>query len=86
MTWKRNEYSLRDLWYNRTHTNICITGVPKGQERDKGLKKIFEERMAQNFPNMGKEIVSQVQGRQTVPGRVNPRGNTPRKTNQTDKN
>ena len=50
---KRNEDSLRDLWYNSTHTNICITGVPKGQERDKGLKKIFEEIMAQNFPNMG---------------------------------
>ena len=44
--WPGKEDSLTDLWYNSTHTNICITGVPKGEERDKGLKKIFEEIIA----------------------------------------
>ena len=31
-----------------------------------------------NFPNMGKEIVNQVQEAQTVPYRINPRRNMPR--------
>ena len=40
---KRNEDNLRDLWDNIKRTNICIIGVPKGEEREKGSKKIFEE-------------------------------------------
>ena len=30
---KKNENSLRDLWDNIKHTNICIIGVPEGEER-----------------------------------------------------
>ena len=40
--------------------NICVIGVPEGEERKKGSKKIFEEVIAENFPNMEKEIVNQV--------------------------
>ena len=40
------------------HSHI---GVPEGEEREKGPEKIFEELIAENFPNMGKEIVNQVQ-------------------------
>ena len=58
---KRNEDSLRDLWDNFKHNNICIIGVPEGEEREKGPEKIFEEIMVENFPNMGKEIATQVQ-------------------------
>ena len=39
---KKNEDSLRDLWDNIKHTNICIIGVPE-EEKEKGPKKIFEE-------------------------------------------
>ena len=67
---KRNEDSLRDLWDNIKCTNICIIGVPEGKGREKGPEKIFEEIRAENFPNVGKEIVNQ------VPGRINPRRNT----------
>ena len=58
---RRNEDSLRDLWDNTKHTNILIIGVPEGEEREKGPKKILEEIRVENFPNMGKEIASQVQ-------------------------
>ena len=58
---KRNEDSLRDIWDNIKCTNILIIGVPEGEEREKGPEKIFEEMIAENFPNMGKEIVNQVQ-------------------------
>ena len=42
-TMKRKEDSLRDLWDNTKHMNICIIGVPEGEEREKGSEKIFEE-------------------------------------------
>ena len=52
--------------------------VPEGKEREKGPEKIFEEIIAENFLNRGKEIVSQVLEAQSVPGRINPRRNTQR--------
>ena len=75
---KRNEDSLRDLWDNIKCNNVRIIGVPEGEERQKGLEKIFEEIIVENFPNMGKEIATQVQEAQRVPYRINPRRNTPR--------
>ena len=75
---KRNEDSLRDLWENIKHNNIRIIGVPEGGEREKGPEKIFEEIIVENFPNMGKEIATQVQEAQRVPYRINPRRNMPR--------
>ena len=45
---------------------------------EKGLEKIFKEIIAENFPNMRKEIVTQVQEVQRVPHRINPRRNMPR--------
>ena len=41
-------------------------------------EKIFEEIIVKHFPNMGEEIVNQVQEAQRVPYRINPRRNTPR--------
>ena len=58
---KRNEDSLRDLWDNIKCTNIYIIWVLEGEEREKGPQKIFEEIIAENFCNMRKEIVYQVQ-------------------------
>ena len=75
---KRNKDSLRDLWDNSKCTNIQIIWVPKEEEKKKGTEKIFEEIIVENLPNMGKEIVSQVQEAQRVPYRINPRRNTPR--------
>ena len=65
-----------DLWDNITRTTICIIGVSE-EERDKGPEKIFKEITAENFLNMGKEIVNKVQKVQRVTGRINPRRNTP---------
>ena len=62
---KRIEDSLRDLWDNIKCTNIQIIGVPEEEEK-KLSEKIFEEIIVENFPNMGKEIVNQVQEAQGV--------------------
>ena len=75
---KRIEDSLRDFWDNINRTNTRIIGVPKREEKKKGTEKIFEEIIVENFPNMGKEIVNQLQEAHRVPYRINPRRNTPR--------
>jgi len=60
---KRNERkktvdSLRDLWDNIKYINICIIGVPGGEDREKRPEKIFEEIIVEKFPNTGEEIVN----------------------------
>ena len=67
------EDNLRDLWDNTKRTNIRIIGVPEEEEKKKGSEKIFEEIIVKNFPNMGKEIVTQVQEAQKIPYRINQR-------------
>ena len=71
---KRNEDNLRDLW-DIKRNNIHSIRVPKGEEKEKGPEKIFEEIIVEKFPNMGKEIATQVQETQRVPYRINPRRN-----------
>uniref|UniRef100_A0A8D0P410 L1 transposable element dsRBD-like domain-containing protein n=1 Tax=Sus scrofa TaxID=9823 RepID=A0A8D0P410_PIG len=56
--------------------NRCIIGVPEGEEREKGTEKLFQEIICENFPNMGKEALSQIQEAQRVPYKINPRRNT----------
>ena len=75
---KKNEESLRELCNNIKRTNIRMIGVPEGEEREKGTEKIFQEIIAENFPNMGKESLTQIQEAQQVPYKINPRRNTPR--------
>ena len=82
---KRNEDGLRDLCDSIKCTNIRIIGVPEGEER-KGNDKIFEEIIAENFPNMGKEIVNQVQEEHN-PSQCKPKEeHIKTHNNQTDKN
>ena len=75
---KRAEDSLRDLWDHIKCTNIQIIGVLEEEEKEKGYEKISEEIIVENFPNMEKEIVNQVQEAQRVPYKINPRINMPR--------
>ena len=62
---ERTVDSLRDLWDHIKSTSIRITGVPE-EDKKKGHEKIFEEIIVENFPNMEKEIVNQVQETQRV--------------------
>ena len=48
------------------------------KEKKKGYEKIFEEIIAENFPNVEMEIVNQIQEPQRVAYRIDPRRNTPR--------
>ena len=41
---KRNEDRLRDLRDTIKHTNICIIGVPEGEERERKDLRIYLKR------------------------------------------
>ena len=73
----RTENNLRDLQENIKHYNIHIIGVPEEEDKKKDHEKILEI-IVENFPKMGKKIITQVQETQRVPNRINPRQNTPR--------
>ena len=58
------------------HQYSQYRGSRRRREREKRSEKIFEEMIiAKNFPNMGKETVTEVQEVHGVPGRINPRRN-----------
>ena len=75
---KRTEDSLRDLWDNIKHTNIRIIEVPEEEEKKKRYEKIFDEITVENFPNVEKKIVNEVQEAQRVPYMINLWRNRPR--------
>ena len=74
---KRNENNFRDLQDNMKCSNIRIIEVPEEENKKKDHEKMFEEIIVENFPKMGKEIITQVQETQRVPNSINSRLNTP---------
>ena len=70
---KRNEDNLRDPWDNVTCPNIQMIGVPEEEDKKKDHEKILEEIIAEKFPKMGKEIITQVQETQRDPNKINAR-------------
>ena len=62
---KKNKDNLRDLQDNIKCSNIRIIGVPEEKNKNKNKKKdhekILEEILVENFPKIGKEIITQVQ-------------------------
>ena len=63
-----------------------LQGSQKKKRKKKGYEKIFEGIIVENnFPNMEKEIVHQVQKAQKVLYSINPSRNMPRHTNQINK-
>ena len=54
-------------------SNIRTIGVAEEEDKKKDHERILEEITVENFPKMGKEIITQVQETQRVPDRINPR-------------
>ena len=42
-------------------SNVRIIGIPEGVEKERGLEEIFEQIVAENFPNLAKETSIRVQ-------------------------
>ena len=52
---------------NMKHNNIRIIGIPEGEEEEQGIENLFEKVMMENFPNLIREKVTQIQESQRVP-------------------
>ena len=63
---------------NMKHNNIRIIGIPQGEEEEQGIKSLFEKVMMENFPNLMREKVTQIQETQRVPSKKNPKRPTTR--------
>ena len=59
------------------HQYPYYRGARRRRERE-GDRKLFQEIIAEDFPHMGKESLTQIQEAQRVPYKINPRRNTPR--------
>ena len=70
---KKSDDRLRDLWDISKQTNICIIGIPEGEEREKEAESLFKEIMAENFSNLGEERDIQIQEDQRVLNKMNQR-------------
>ena len=71
------EDSVRRLWDNFKHSNICIIEVPEGEEKEQEIGNLFEIIMKENFPNLVKDIDLQVQEAQRVPNNLDPKRSIP---------
>ena len=58
--------------------NIHIIGIPEGEEEEQGIENLFEKVMMENFPNLKREKVTQIQETQRVPNKRNPKRPTSR--------
>ena len=72
---KKNEFKGRTISEtSRTILNATtFESFPEEEDKRKDHEKILEEIIVENFPKMGKEIITQVQETQRVPNRINPR-------------
>ena len=64
---------LRELQDNLKRNNIHIIGIPEGEEEEQGIENLFEKLMMENFPNLMREKVTQIQESQS-PSQEEPTG------------
>ena len=58
---KDHEERLREINDRLRRKNLHIIGVPESTKRDRGPESIFEQIIAENFPNLGREIGIRIQ-------------------------
>ena len=58
---KDHEDRLREINDSLRKKNLRLIGVPEGAERDRGPEYVFEQILAENFPNLGRETGIQIQ-------------------------
>ena len=75
---RKNEEGLREMQDNMKWNNILIIGIPEGEEDEQGIENLCEKVMMENFPNLRREKVTQIQETQSVPIKRNPKRPTAR--------
>ena len=69
---------VRELQDNMKHNNTHKIGIPEGEEEEQGIENMFEKVMMENFPNLMRENVIQIQETKRVPIKRNPKRPTAR--------
>ena len=75
---KDHEDRLREINDSLRKKNLRLIGVPEGAERDRGPEYVFEQIIAENFPNLGRETGIQIQEIERSPPKINKNRSTPR--------
>ena len=65
---------------NMKHKNIRIIGIQEREEEEQGIENLSEKVMIENFPNLMREKVTQIQESQRVPIKRSPKRPTARPT------
>ena len=64
---KDHEEMLREINDSPRRKNLHLIGVPEGAERDRGPEYVFEQIIAENFPNLERETGIQIQEIESPP-------------------
>ena len=75
---KKNEEGLREMQDNMKQNNTYIIGISEGEKEEQGIENLFEKVMTENFPNLIRDKVTQIQETQRVPSKRNPKRPTAR--------
>ena len=75
---KDHEDRLREMSDSLRKENLRLIRVSKGAERDKGPEYVFEQIIAENFPNLGRETGIHIQEIERCPPKINKNRSTPR--------
>ena len=68
---KDQEDRLREINDGLRKKNLCLIGVPEGAKRARGPEYVFEQIIAENFPNLGRETGIQIQEIERTPSKIN---------------
>ena len=74
----KNEDNVSSLSDNFKRSDIHLTGVPEGEEKEQEIGNLYEKIVKENFPNLVQEIDIQVQEAQRVPNKTDEKRPTPR--------
>ena len=75
---RKNEEGLREMQDNMKCNYIRIIGIPEGEEEEQGIENLFEKVIMENFSNLMREKVTQIQEIYRVPSKRNPKRPTAR--------
>ena len=76
--WKDYEVMLMEINDSLRKKNVRLISVPKGAKKDRGPEYIFEQIIADNFPNLEKETGFQIQEIERFPPKINKNHSPPR--------
>ena len=65
---------VRELQDNMKCNNICIIGIPEGEEEEQGRENLFEKVMMEHFSNLMREKVTETQEIREFQARGSQRG------------